>query len=87
MEFPIVTTDSLFVDLLNRTRKIPVSMKAGTEAFDKQDEEFSDYRVETYGLAVIYTAIPLERDNGVLPTKYGVIAVEYEACNSCFFPL
>ena len=78
MEFPIETTDALFVNLLNRTRRIPVLMKDGTEAFSKPGEKFSDYRVETYGLAVIYTAIPLERGPDGLPTKYVVLSVEYE---------
>ena len=80
MEFPIVTSDVLFVDLLNRARKIPILFDTGAEAFGRNGEEFSDYVVDTYGVAVIYTAMPLERGNGVLPTKYVVISVDYEGC-------
>ena len=79
MKFPIVTSDALFVNLLNNACKTPMFIEAGTEAFDKQGEEFSNYHVETNGVSII-TAMPLERDNDGLPTKYVVNSVEYEAC-------
>ena len=82
MKFPIVTSDPLFVDLLNNARKIPIFVEAGAEAFGRNGEEFSDYIVDSYpyGVSIIYTAMPLERNNGVLPTKYVVISAEYEPC-------
>lgn len=84
MEFPVVTTDPILVDQLNRARRRPMFVEAGTEAFGKQGEEFSNYRVETYGVEVIYTAMPLERGPNGLPTKYLVTCAIYEPCNSCF---
>ena len=80
MDFPIKTTDALFVDLLNNACKNPVFVEAGTESFADQVEGFSNYRVENHCVAITYTAIPLERDPDGLPTKYLVVSAVYEPC-------
>ena len=80
MNFPIKTTDALFVDLLNNACKNPIFVEAGTEAFVDQGEKFSNYRVELHCMAITYTAIPLDLDPDGVPTKYFVISAVYEGC-------
>lgn len=73
MEFPIETTDPILVDLLNNA--------CTNQAWGKNEEDgFSTYRVDLHCVAITYVAKVLERDDGVLPTKYLVICVEYEDC-------
>lgn len=81
MEFPIVTTDALFVDLLNNACTNPAYIKVGDNTFGKKAEEgFASYRVETCCVAHTYIAKAIERDPDGLPTKYVVNSVEYENC-------
>lgn len=77
MEFPIETTDALFVNQLIHSCKNPAYIKIGDNTFD---EGFYTYRVEMHCAAFTYTAKALERDPDGLPTKYLVLSAEYEPC-------
>lgn len=82
MEFPIETTDALFVDQLNHACKNPAYIElGGIITFGKKSKEgFWTYRVETHCVAITYVAKVLEHGPDGIANKYLVDSIEYEPC-------
>ena len=80
MEFPIETTDALFVDQLYHACTNPAYIKVGDLTIREGEAGFATYRVELHCVVITYTAKVLERGPDGIPTKYLVISAEYEDC-------